>query len=389
MQNILLVRPSYPSSRNNVYRIPVGLCKLSTYHKSIGNNVYYTEGTVLDGSIPYNDINICYITTIFTYWSSISIETINFYKNICKNAKIVVGGIYSSIAPDHIKTNSLVDEVIVGVIPEAESLYPDYSILPTDVPEINETQIIWASRGCHRRCSWCFVHVIEPEVYFKDVDDIKKEILHFSDRKNIILYDNSIMQHPDLERLLNMFKYWHDRVGFRYSACQGIDGRMMKEWTEKGVPIAKLMYDAGFYDLRFSYDHEGEKESVLYCINEFEKAGYKRNEMQIFVIINNFDSPEKIENRYWFLYELGVQIHSDRMRPADWFYDNYHKGGTDYFINEKYGWTNINIRGMLKFMSALNYANRMSVLYVEGDFIQHSKDLNKGKSSNKLSEWTV
>jgi len=385
MSNILLVRPSYPDARNSIYRIPIGLLKLSSFHKEKGDTVKYVEGYYFsEDFLP----DIIYITGIFTYWSQYTIDSINYYKKKYPLSKVIVGGIYPSISPEHVKTNSFVDEVVVGVIPEVEKYYPDYNLLPTDVPEINDTQIIWASRGCRRKCEWCYVHVIEPEVYFKDVDDIKKEILHFSNRKNIILYDNSIMQHPELERLLNMFKYWHDRVGFRYSACQGIDGRMMMQWEKKGVPIAKLMKSAGFYDLRFSYDNKNEKESVYYCVNKFEEAGYKRKDMQIFCIINNTDNPDIVEDRYWEIYsQLGAQIHSDRFRPENMFSDNYHKGGTDYFINSKYGWTNDNIRGTLSFMSDLNYATRMGILYTEAERMQKASILNKGKSSQKLTEW--
>lgn len=388
MSNILLCRPSYPSSRSNVYKIPVGLCKLSTYHKSINDKVYYVDGTVLDGSIPYDKIDICYVTTIFSYWSSISIETINFYKKHCNNAKIIAGGIYASIVPEHLKTNSMVDEVVVGVIPEVEKFYPDYSILSTDVPEINNTQIIWASRGCRRFCDHCYVHVIEPEVYFKDVDDIKKEILHNKNRKNVLFYDNSLMQHPDLERLLGMLQIWHKNSGFVYTMTQGLDGRMLKEWEDKGVNISQLIHDAGFIDLRFSYDWKYQKESVYYCVEHLEKAGYKKNSMQVFVVINSREPPSLIEKRYWEIYsELGTQIHSDRFRPGDVFYDNYHMGGSDYFIDEKHGWTNSNIRGILRFMSDLNYATRMKCLYVESGDMQKASILNKGKSSHKISEF--
>lgn len=384
MSNILLIRPSFPDSRNSVFRIPVGLCKLASYHKSLGDTVYYVEGMGLNSDIPYDNIDKVYVTSMFTYWSHQVIDVVNFYKKICVNASVVCGGIYASIAPEHIKNNSNVDEVTVGVIPEVEKFYPDYSILPRDNEDINNTQIIWASRGCMRRCDHCYVHIIEPDIYFKDVSEVKKQLLTFKDRKNVLFYDNSLLQHPDLHNLLNMLKDLHKSHKFIYNCTQGIDGRMMKKWEEEGIPVARLMKESKFYDLRFSYDWAFQKESVYYCVEKFEHAGYKRSEMQIFVVINSRDSPETIESRYWEIYDMGCQIHSDRFRPGDMFYDNYHRGGTDYFINSEYGWTNLNIRGTLKFMSALNYANRMNCLYVEAESMQKSKEFNKGKSSMKL-----
>lgn len=387
MQNVLLVRPPFPDSRNSVFRIPVGLCKISSWRKSLGDNVYYVEGLINIEDFPYDKIDLVYVTSMFTYWSQNVIDAVNYYKKRCLNAKIIVGGIYASISPDHVKTNSLVDEVIIGVIPEVEKCYPDYSILPTDTPEINDTQIIWTSRGCKRFCDHCYVHVIEPKIYFKKISDVIDELTINNNRKNVLLYDNSIMQHPHLPLLLDVFKDLHKKYGFIYNCTQGIDGQMMEQWEKKGFSIAKQMKKSGFYDLRFSYDWSFQKESVYYCIDKFKEAGYSKKDMQIFVIINTKESPEIIENRYWEIYKLGCQIHSDRFRPGDMFSDNYHKGDTDYFINTEYGWTNDNIRGTLSFMSDLNYATRMGILYTEAERAQKARMLNKGKSSQKLSGW--
>lgn len=378
---VLLVRPNYPDSRNSVYRIPIGLLKLSSYHKSKGDIVKYVEGyDFCEDFLP----DIVQITGMFTYWSQITIDTINYYKKKFPEAKVITGGIYPSIAPEHVKSNSLVDEVIIGVIPEVEKCLPDYSLLATDTPEINETQIIWTSRGCKFRCSWCYTHVIEPDIYFKSIEEIEKELYANTKRTTVILFDNSFMQYPDIKRLLWMFKHFHKKYGYIYSACQGIDCRILKQHEDNGIPIAKMMKEAGFYDLRFSWDHEGQREPAKYALEKFEQAGFKRNEIQMFVIINSNDPPELIERRYFEIYQLGTQIHSDRYRPGDIYYDNYHKGGTDYFINTEHDWDDMKIRGLLSFMSTINYSVRMGCLYAEAERIMKSKDLNKGKSSKKL-----
>lgn len=382
---ILLVRPSYPDARNSVYRIPVGLLKLSSYYKSKGDTVKYAEGyDFSEDFIP----DIIHITGSFTYWSQYTIDSINYYKKKYPSAKVITGGIYPSITPGHVKANSLVDEVIVGVISEVEKHCPDYSLLGTEVPEINETQIIWTSRGCKFRCDWCFVHVIEPNIYFKSIEEIEKELYANIKRKNVILYDNSMLQYPDIKRLLWLFEFFHNRYGYRYSACQGIDCRLLKKHEDNGIPIAKMMKQAGFYDLRFSWDTDSQKEPAKYALEKFVEAGYKKSDIQMFVIINSNDTPDKIEKRYWDIYNLGCQIHSDRYRPGNVFSDDYHKGGTDYFINTEHGWTNDKIRGILSFMSTLNYATRMGCMFSEAERVMKAKELNKGKSSHRLQEFS-
>ena len=381
MQNILLVRPSFPPSRNVLFNISIGLCKIASYHKSKGDMVFYVEGNILQDNIPYKEIDTVYVTTMFTYYAQYAIDAINFYKVLCPNAEIIAGGILASISPDYLKQNSNVDKVIVGVIPEAEACLPDYSILPMHDENMNNTQILWASRGCKRYCDHCFVHVIEPELYFKSVDDIKKEMLHFRNRKNILFYDNSLAQHSEFERLLNMLKIWHKNYKFIYNAVQGLDGRMLKQWKEKEVDVFQLIRDCGFYDLRFSYDWSHQKESVYYCITEFEKVGYKRKDLQIYVIINTKELPEVIEKRYFEIYSLGCQIHSDLFKPSNLFTDK------SDIISTEYGWTEQICKNLIRLQSSLNYATRMGVLYASVEDILKSKDLNVGKSSHKLAEY--
>lgn len=388
MSNILLCRPSFIQSRNDKYSIPLGLCKISAWKKSIGDSVFYVNGTVSDIDIP-NKIDEIFISSVFTYWADTVITTSNYWHTRYPEATLYIGGIAATLIPEYLKKQMPYANIIEGYHPIADGYMPDYSILPTDNPEINNAQIIHTSRGCPRRCEWCGVWKIEPNLVFKSVEQIEKELYANTKRKDVQVYDNSVLVYPDIKRLFNLFKYFHERYGYVYSFCQGIDGRMMQKWEERGINIAKLMKECGVYDIRFSYDHEKERESVLYCINSLEEAGYLRKDMQVFCIINSNDTPIVVEDRYWNIYKLGCQIHSDRYRKLDSVYDNYHKGGNDYFINTEHEWNDCKIRGLLSMMSTINYSVRMGCLFSEAERLQKGKILNKGKSSMKLEEfWT-
>lgn len=385
--NILLIRPPFPDSRNNKYNsIPLGLLKISTHKKSIGDNVFYANGLLLNDSVDLNIIDEIYVTGMFTYWSQIVIDTATYWSQRCPNAALFLGGIYPTLMPEHVKEHVPNCEVIIGEHPNATDLtVPDYSLLPTNNEEINNTQIIRTMSGCFRKCEWCGVWKIEPKIRFYDVNTIENILIQHPSRKDVLIYDNNFLSNKYIDEYLSMFNRLHRKHHFKYHITQGIDGRLLTQ------DIADKMKRTGFNQLRFSWDHEEQTQSVQNCVNMFTQAGYKPKEMQIFCIINNIESPETIEDRYWKIYKMGAQIHSDRYRPLNQVYDNYdgskiNQTSEDYFINHEHGWTDSINKGMLKLMSQINYVNRHGFLFVEHDFYQN-KNINKGKSSQKLSEY--
>lgn len=378
--NILLIRPPFNQARNNKYNsVPLGLLKISAWKKSLGNNVYYVNGSIPTEDIPYDTISEIYVTSVFTYELDIVLSSARFWKSLCKNAKLILGGTAVTMMPEYCKQQIPEAEIVVGYHPEAEKFIPDYSVLQTDSKEINNTQIIHTQRSCKYKCPWCMVYKIEPEDIFYNAEFVKNRILANPNRKDVLLYDNNFLGNIYLNELLDMFIELHKEKKFKFMATQGFKNILMTQ------ELAHKIKSAGFYNIRFSWDNESQEKSALNCIEFFENAGYKRNSLQLFVIINNTETPKVIEKRYLRIYELGCSIHSDRYRPPDSTYDNYHKGGTDYFINSEYGWSDSNIRSTLNLMSQINYSTRMGCMLCEVDRMQKASILNKGKSSQNLN----
>ena len=69
---VLLVEPNY----KNKYP-PMGLMKISTYHKMLGDEVRFVKG--VDPNVDAAVWDRIYITTLFTFDFSISVETILHY----------------------------------------------------------------------------------------------------------------------------------------------------------------------------------------------------------------------------------------------------------------------------------------------------------------------
>lgn len=94
-ENILLVQPDFPipsKSRNHHDFLPIGLLKIASYLRLKNKNirlVHYKQNQLENTEF---DVDLIFVTSIFTYWSKYVKDTVSHYKKYYPTAKIVVGG---------------------------------------------------------------------------------------------------------------------------------------------------------------------------------------------------------------------------------------------------------------------------------------------------------
>uniref|UniRef100_C6DYA9 Radical SAM domain protein n=1 Tax=Geobacter sp. (strain M21) TaxID=443144 RepID=C6DYA9_GEOSM len=201
MERILLVEPDY----SNKYP-PLGLMKLATYHKNRKDRVEFYKGKA-----PYtilNKIDRVYITTLFTFYYDITIETVKYYQDYIDNNNIFVGGIASTLLYDDFKNDTNLENIITGQLTcssrigysdniNIDSLPLDYDILDDISYEYpsGDNFFIYTTRGCPRRCEFCAVSTLEPK--FKETNHIISQITEirdkFGDKRNVLIMDNNIL----------------------------------------------------------------------------------------------------------------------------------------------------------------------------------------------------
>ena len=115
------------------------------------------------------------ITTLFTFYWDVTIETINFVKRLCKDPKdVMVGGIMATLLPDEVEAETGIRPFVgslshPGDIDEGDTriidtLPLDYSILDEIDYEYpaNNAYFAYMTRGCVNRCAFCAVPTLEP-----------------------------------------------------------------------------------------------------------------------------------------------------------------------------------------------------------------------------------
>lgn len=348
MKNILLVEPNYPipaKSKNHHNFLPIGLLKIASYQRGLGNNVRLIRGYPKIDQI--SDIKIfnpqeIWISSLFTYWSKYVKEVVNYYKTMFPQAWIKVGGIYASLfSIEEVQEYTKCDEVIQGVIKEAEELEPAYDLLEDINEDPIDYQILHTSRGCERKCAFCGTWIIEPE--FKSVNTIKDKIKY----KKLIFYDNNLLMNPNIENIL--LELAELKRSHKISWCEsqsGFDGRVLI----KKPHLAKMIKQAGFRYPRIAWD--GVYKIYPYVKNQIDllvDAGYNKKDIFMFVIYNWNISFEEMEMKRKKCWEWRIQISDCRYRPLSQLYDNYKSSivgqtSNDYFINENYGWTDEKVK---------------------------------------------
>jgi len=272
-RQILLVEPNY----RNKYP-PMGLMKLSTYYKTLGDHVTFFKGNLKDlvlkdtydmlksqlyanddsvfweqykpqiceylkkGSVdlledvPGYDTNPIIkdlfryyrqffyrkdyfkpefrkydrvgVTTLFTFYWDITIDTINFVKRLCKTpGGVMVGGVMATILPDRV-------EAATGIKPHQgtldipgqldpdndmviDTLPLDYSILEEIDYQYPASNAYYAymTRGCVNKCKFCAVPKLEPmyKEFLPVSEQVRTAEARYGAKRDLLLLDNNVL----------------------------------------------------------------------------------------------------------------------------------------------------------------------------------------------------
>jgi tRNA A37 methylthiotransferase MiaB len=329
--NILLVEPDRTKSwgANNQY---IGLLRIAAFHKAKGDQVEYIKGC----GKPRQKPEMVYVTSMFTYWYKKAWEAVRYYKKLYPKAKIMLGGIYATLCPDHAKQSGA-DEIMVGQHPEAKFFAPD----PTVLPEKPDFIYLMTSYGCPNSCSYCATHLlygsgIKQTPYQEVFDEIK--IQHDRGFRKIYFGDDNLTYTPEdhLIPLCEMIIKNGLKIEF------SVPGGMQASYITKD--LAKLMWKAGFRKVSTAIESTNEavlskmgrrnnstKDDLVNCIDNFEAAGFKRHEIDVYFIIGMpYQTLDDILDTLTFLIKLRVWAHPQRWTPIP--------GTLDYKRHHLEGW---------------------------------------------------
>ena len=365
---VLLVEPNY----KNKYP-PMGLMKISTYHKMLGDEVRFVKG--VDPNVDAAVWDRIYITTLFTFDFSISVEAILHYMRLVDDvSSLYVGGIMASLMPkniveatgidrSHILTGLFTDTSVVGDNNDinVDQLPLDYDILE-DVNykyPAGDNYFAYTTRGCPNHCSFCAVPILEPSFHVTNniVEQIRAIDQKYGPKQHLLLLDNNVLNTPNLESLVNdlcaagfgrgakyvdpgtynivMMRYHNgDRAEFLDKKMTAYLGKFKKriKSPEKLDTFLQIVIGAeeaedyagymtqlarlAIKPLRIAFDDIKLKDTYCAAVRTAHRHGIK--EISNYILFNYKDKPEDLYERLKINIELnrelGIQIFSFPMK---------------------------------------------------------------------------
>lgn len=172
------------------------------------------------------------VTTLFTFYWNITIETIEFAKLLVKDKKnLMIGGVLASIQPKEI-------EAATGIKPHCGTLHTPYKDIDEDNPYIIDELPLdysildeidyeypdsgafysYSTRGCIRHCAFCAVPILEPQYqsYLPFKERIERTRRLYGDQQNLLLMDNNVLASENLAEIIEDIRSCGFTPGAKY-----------------------------------------------------------------------------------------------------------------------------------------------------------------------------
>lgn len=340
---ILLVEADY----KNKYP-PLGLMKISAYHKGNGDEVVFVKGK--NKELKKQKWDRIYVTTLFTFYWKKTVETIKFYYNSVNNpVDLHVGGIMATLLEKDLRTEASIQGITIrtGLLNQpnllgnetvpVDLMTPDYNIIDKESNEyldyeyeVQNAYMTSTTKGCIRRCNFCAVSTLEP-LYCSYID-IKNQIKEvnklYGEKRNLMLMDNNILASPHLEQIVDdLVELGFGRGNTSYEKQsgkrnlkqtryvdfnQGTDARLLTERTI--LQLARLEVKP----LRIAFDHADEENVRIYKEAQWLAAEHGFKNLSNYVLFNFQDTPQELYYRLKVNIELNKAFKEKKLDTSIW-----------------------------------------------------------------------
>ncbi len=348
------------------------------------------------------DMDVILVTSLMTYWLEGLQFTLKLLKQRFPRAKIVLGGVLPSLAPNEARSAVPVDLYVQGYgemavlhflsnlgasvsVGEDFSAPVDFPFPALDLAGTQEYVPLLTARGCPLHCHYCASRLLNPIFSERRPDDILAEIeqrrqdFHSS---HFIIFDDALLINKK-KRFLPVFSRLarNGKTRLRFHTPNGLHAR------EIDPEIAAVMHAAGFSTLRLSFeslsadilrrsDGKVKKKQMEDAVSNLERAGYHRGQLGAYLL---FGYPGQtirdMEISLAFIRDLGLVPHLAVFSPvpgtAD-FFTLQQRGvltkpldllqtNKTYFLYQKSGFSGEEILRVKEMATAISTANTRSL----------------------------
>ena len=270
------------------------------------------------------------VTSGMTYWYPGVQETIRELRTVFPESRIILGGIYATLMTEHAREFSGADLIVAGqsentitrLVGGMRSHHTfaaldDYPLPAWHLTGETRYRVLYTSRGCPYRCTFCASDVLNAERFTqRSVDNVYQEIeqYYFKDKiRQFVFYDDALLinHRRHLQPLLR--KVIDNGLEARFHTPNGLNAREIDE------PLAELMYAGHFNTIRLSLESSNPEIQKIQAdrkinnhlfetaIRNLYNAGYGPGDVECYLIMGlPGQTGEDVRASIRFVCDLGV-----------------------------------------------------------------------------------
>jgi radical SAM superfamily enzyme YgiQ (UPF0313 family) len=274
-----------------------------------------------------NEFDYALVQTNMTYWYPGVDEAVRILRSKSPRTKIVLGGIYATICPQHAATLGA-DLVIRG-----HSLESLWNLLEL-TPDLDQTPywegyskppvgVLKLADGCPFRCTYCSVPLLFPDFLINDLEQQISALSQFENlgARNIVFYDDALLFRPH-ELLIPFLKRVGDfRFCFNFHTPNALNARLLhRELAELMVRAGFRLFYLGFESASADWQRRtGNKvaaRELAQAVKNLIDAGVPPQNITAYLIIGHPDTQfQNIDESIRFARELGIRVMLSEFSP--------------------------------------------------------------------------
>ncbi len=254
--------------------------------------------------------DVILLTSHMLYWYPAVKDMADLLRVKYPGVPLILGGIYATLAAEHATKYIDVDYILPG---EAENFLPkflkdmigfelnikrysDLDSLPFPAidlyPDLEYLPLL-TSRGCPLRCSFCASYRVSGKFRQRSSESVVAEIMQVTEESGIVdvaFYDDALLFKKEKHFHRMMRSIIKGGRKLRFHSPNGLQAEEIDQYT------AELMKEAGFKTVRLSLETVSKDrikdmsrkispESFVRAVDNLEKAGFKRNEIEAYTLM--------------------------------------------------------------------------------------------------------